>query len=115
MVYYIDGIFPHIFGKNIDKKCGGIVMDKDKSYYKEKAEKIIKYANRISSRFKNEKTEKQKILENLKKAHEEWKMKEEYFESVTDPDLVDHAIYELKASKIKYIYLLKKVKEINIK
>jgi len=39
-------------------------------------------------------------------------MKEEYFQWATDPDLVEHAIYELKASKIKYIYLLKKAKEL---
>ncbi|WP_109840467.1 DUF2508 family protein [Schnuerera ultunensis] len=55
------------------------------------------------------------MLENLKKAQEEWKNKEVYFQSVTDPDLVDHAIYELEASRIKYIYLLKKVKERNIR
>jgi len=91
-------------------------MDKSKNYYKEKAQRVIEYANILSKKFKTkEKTEEEKMLENLKKAHEEWKNKEVYFESVTDPDLVDHAIYELKASKIKYIYLLKKVKERNIR
>ncbi len=90
-------------------------MGRTKNYYKEKADKIIKYANILSQKFKtNEKTEEEEILESLKEAHREWKNKEEYFQSVTDPDLVDHAIYELEASKIKYIYLLKKVKETNI-
>ena len=83
--------------------------------YKEKAERIIKYANILSKKFKpNEKTEEEKILESLREAHREWKNKEEYFQSVKEPDLIDHAIYELEASKIKYIYLLKKIKEINI-
>lgn len=91
-------------------------MEKTKNYYKEKAQRIIEYANILSKKFINkEKTEEEKILENLKKAHDEWKNKEVYFQSVTDPDLVDHAIYELEASRIKYIYLLKKVKERNIR
>lgn len=90
-------------------------MDKGKNDYRERAKRIIEYVNIISNKIKTkEKTEEEKIRENLKKAHEEWKNKEEYFQSVTEPDLVDHAIYELEASKIKYIYLLKKVKEINI-
>ena len=90
-------------------------MDKKRSYYKEKVQKIIEYASILSDKLKNkEKSEEEKMIENLKKAHEEWKNKEVYFQSVTDPDLLDHAIYELEASKIKYIYLLKKVKERDI-
>lgn len=90
-------------------------MGKTKNYYKEKGKRIIKYANMLAEKLKNkEKTEKEKILESLKEAQEEWKDKEEYFQSVTEADLVDHAIYELEASKIKYIYLLKKIKETNI-
>ena len=88
-------------------------MDKEKNYYKEKGLKIIKYANLLAKKLKfNEKTEKEKILENLKSAQKEWKDKEIYFQSVTEPDLIDHAIYELEASKIKYMYLLKKAKKI---
>ena len=84
--------------------------------YKKKGEKIIKYANILLEKLKaKEKTEKEKILESLKEAQEEWKNKEEYFQSVTEADLVDHAIYELEASKIKYIYLLKKIKETDFK
>ncbi|HZK01083.1 MAG TPA: DUF2508 family protein, partial [Tissierellaceae bacterium] len=89
-------------------------MGKTKNYYKEKGKRIIKYANMLAEKLKNkEKTEKEKILESLKEAQEEWKDKEKYFQSVTEADLVDHAIYELEASKIKYIYLLKKIKETN--
>ena len=65
--------------------------------YKEKGKRIIKYANMLAEKLKNkEKTEKEKILESLKEAQEEWKDKEEYFQSVTEADLVDHAIYELE-------------------
>lgn len=87
-------------------------MAKNKSYYEEKAKKIIEYANLLSNSFKaKEKTEEERILESLKEAHREWKDKEEYFQSVKEPELIDHAIYELEASKIKYMYLLKKMKK----
>ncbi len=90
-------------------------MLKDKNFYKEKAQKIITYVHLLSKSFNNEKTEEEHILEGLKDAHKEWKISEEYFEWVTDPDLIDYAIYELKASKIKYSYFLKKAKEITNK
>lgn len=90
-------------------------MEKNKNFYRDKAEKIIKYVNTISKRLENKKTEEDEIIEDLKKAHQEWKMKEEYFKWATDPDLIDHAAYELKASKIKYIYFLKKAKELGNK
>ncbi|MFS8542028.1 MAG: YaaL family protein [Tissierellales bacterium] len=86
-------------------------MIKDKNYYKEKAERIITCAHLLSKKFKSQKTEQQHILDGLKNAYREWRMNEEYFEWVTDPDLIDYAIYEIKASKIKYSYFLKKAKE----
>lgn len=91
-------------------------MEKDKNYYRDKIVKIAKYISSISDHFKKvETSEEDEILNGLRKAQQEWKMKEEYFDSVTDPDLIDHAIYELKASKIKYIYFLKRAKEIGNK
>jgi len=50
------------------------------------------------------------MIDNLNTAHREWKAKEEIFKEVVDPDLVDIAIYEMEASKIKYTYLLKRIK-----
>lgn len=90
-------------------------MEKNKSFYKDKAERVIKYVNLISKHFEDKKSEEEQLIENLKKAQREWKMKEEYFQWVTDPDLIEHAIYELKASKIKYIYFLKKARELGNK
>lgn len=57
------------------------------------------------------KAEIEEILESLRNVHNEWQEKEKFFQEVTDPDLVDVAIYELEASKMKYAYLLKKLKE----
>jgi len=90
-------------------------MWKNKNYYRDKSERIIKCINLISKHFESKKTEKEQLIEDLKKAQREWKMKEEYFQWATDPDLIEHAIYELKASKIKYIYFLKKAKELENK
>lgn len=94
-------------------------MERNIGFYKNKAKKIIKYANSIVKHYKNksseEDQEEKQIIENLKKARDEWEMKEQYFQWVTDPDLVEHAAYELKASKIKYIYFLKKAKELGNK
>lgn len=47
----------------------------------------------------------------VQKAHEEWQDAEKFFNSITDPDLIDHAIYRLEAAKSRYIYLLKLAKK----
>lgn len=60
------------------------------------------------------KSEDDKVLENLRKAHTEWKQAESYFENVTDPDLVDHAIYQIEAARTKYTYLLRIAREMHI-
>lgn len=51
------------------------------------------------------------FAEQIKKAHSDWKAAENYFDSVSDPDLVDFAIYDVAAAKRKYMYLLKKAKQ----
>jgi hypothetical protein len=60
------------------------------------------------------KTEDQQILENIRMAHEEWRNAEKYFENVTDPDLIDHAIYRIEAARTRYTYLLKLAREMGI-
>ncbi|RKD26936.1 Protein of unknown function [Caminicella sporogenes DSM 14501] len=60
------------------------------------------------------KTEDEEILDSIKLAHEEWKNAEKYFENVTDPDLIDHAIYRMEAARIRYTYLLKLAKKMGI-
>jgi len=48
--------------------------------------------------------------ESISRAREEWLAAKNYFEMVSDPDLVDHAIYLLEAAERKYMYLLKRAK-----
>jgi len=60
------------------------------------------------------KTEDDQILDSIRLAHEEWKNAEKYFENVTDPDLIDHAIYRIEAARTRYTYLLKLAREMGI-
>ncbi len=42
------------------------------------------------------------------KAKNEWLAAQNYFDNVSDHDLVDCAIYEMEAARKKYMYLLKR-------
>ncbi len=46
----------------------------------------------------------------VEEARDEWKRARTYFESVSDPELVDHAIHLLSAAEKKYQYVLNKVR-----
>ncbi|SHH46987.1 Protein of unknown function [Caloranaerobacter azorensis DSM 13643] len=61
------------------------------------------------------KSNEEEFFKALKDAHFEWKKAECYFQNVTDPDLIDFAIYNMEAAKIKYIYLLKEARRKGIK
>lgn len=62
-------------------------------------------------KFKNTDDERREIIEDIKIAKEKWLEKEKFFQEVTEAELIDFAIYELEASKIRYMYLLKKLKK----
>ena len=51
----------------------------------------------------------------LHKAQQEMYDAQNFFDNVTDPELVEHAIYKMEAAKTKYAYLLKQAKENNIR
>ncbi|MDP2859850.1 MAG: DUF2508 family protein [Bacillota bacterium] len=51
----------------------------------------------------------------LEQAHTELVCAVAYFDCVTEPELVDHAVYMLGAAQKKYSYLLSKAKENNIR
>lgn len=54
------------------------------------------------------------MIQAVDMARREWVSSKQYFESVSDPDLVDHAIYVMEAAQKKYVYLLKKAREMGI-
>lgn len=51
------------------------------------------------------------FAEEVRRAYAEYKAAENYFDNVDDPDLVDFAIYDLQAARMKYAFLLKKARE----
>ena len=46
----------------------------------------------------------------VEQAKQEWKNTANYFDNVTDPELIDHAILMREAAERKYMYLLKQAK-----
>jgi len=50
------------------------------------------------------------ILQAVNRAHAEWINAQNYFNSVSEPELVDYAIYNMEAAKRKYMYMLKQAK-----
>ncbi len=78
--------------------------------------KFLNNLNNIYEKFMygEVKSENEQILENIRVAHEDWKNAENYFQNVTDPDLVDHAIFRIEAARTRYTYLLRLAREMGI-
>jgi len=54
------------------------------------------------------------LVEDVERARKEWASARAYFDAVSDPELVDHAVYLLKAAERKYLYLLKKARDAGV-
>ena len=50
---------------------------------------------------------------NIENAKREWEDAKNIFENVSQPDLVDFAIYKVEAAERKYVYLLRQIKNEN--
>ncbi|MFL0251438.1 DUF2508 family protein [Clostridium neuense] len=59
--------------------------------------------------------EQKKLLLAIEEARHEWKQCSEYFDVVSDPKLIDYAIYKEAAAKSRYMYLLMQAKKMDIK
>ena len=71
---------------------------------------------KMSTKKKIEKElEKENIIKEIKKAQTDVAVAEKFFQFVSDPELVDVAIYNLEAKKSRYRYLIKIAKEKGIK
>lgn len=46
----------------------------------------------------------------LTEARNEWLQAQGYFENVSEPDLVDYAIYRMEAARRRYMYLIKQAR-----
>ena len=52
------------------------------------------------------------LMQSIEQARQEWKFAQELFRTVPgDCDLIDYAIYMMKASEKRYIYLLKQARQ----
>lgn len=47
------------------------------------------------------------VVEMIDRARREWLIAQNEFDAVTDPDLVDHAIFAMHAAERRYVYLLR--------
>ena len=56
---------------------------------------------------------KDEMFTNIESAKKEWEDAKNIFENVSQPDLVDYAIYKVEAAEQKYVYLLKQYKSNN--
>jgi len=55
-------------------------------------------------------TPQTQLAEEIREAYREWITAQKYFQWVSDPDLVDYAIFTEEAARRKYIYLLNQAK-----
>lgn len=78
---------------------------------------ILKFVSQLSSRILTESEDeplespKVDLVDEVKNAHRDWVLAQKQLDWVTDPDLVDQAIYAEVAARKRYTYLLKKAKE----
>lgn len=62
-----------------------------------------------------ENSEEKLLIEEVHKALMAWRNSEQYFQNVTDPQLIDYAIYKMDAAIERYTYLIRLAKEKGIK
>ena len=55
-------------------------------------------------------TRYQLLKEQLEQARNEWLSAQNYYDNVSDADLVDYAAYHIQAAEKKYTYLLKRAR-----
>ena len=71
--------------------------------------------NRSAKKKIEKELEKENIIKEIKKAQADVITAEKFFQLVSEPELVDVAIYNLEAKKSRYRYLIKIAKEKGIK
>lgn len=58
-----------------------------------------------------ESEEVQRLRAEMAVARQEWHDADQYFQAVTDPELVDHAIFLMEAARRKYRYLFRRLRQ----
>lgn len=52
------------------------------------------------------------LYQEIEDARKDWIYAQNYFKNVTDPALIDHAVYLLEAAEAKYTYLLRQARSV---
>ena len=70
------------------------------------------FSNRTQEDIERDRQEEEKraFLSLVDQAKSDWERAKNYFEEVTNPELIDLAIHRMEAAKIFYMYLLKEAK-----
>ncbi len=55
--------------------------------------------------------EEASLRRQMEEARREWEAAENYFQTVSAPELVDHAIYTMEAARRKYLYLYRQLRQ----
>jgi len=55
------------------------------------------------------------LAEVIDQARRDWLYAQNYYNTVTDPDLIDYALFLTKAYERRYMYLLRKVRQEGIR
>ncbi len=63
---------------------------------------------------KSGETDVEKMHQALAQAKHEWEFAQSYFDNVSEPELIEFAIYNQRAAEKKYEYLLKQAKELKL-
>ena len=58
--------------------------------------------------------DKERLIQEIEKAHREWLLAQNLLNQMETPDLIDYSIYNYKAAEAKYMYLYKLGKSIGI-
>lgn len=53
----------------------------------------------------------QDLMTQVQAAHREWQAAQSYFQEVSDPNLVDVAIYHMEAAQRKYMHLVRQLRK----
>lgn len=75
-----------------------------------KASELI---NHLKRHVIKEDEQRDELATYLDEAKKEWDVANEYFQQVTDPDLIDYAIYRMEAAERKYMYFFDQVRQRN--
>lgn len=82
--------------------------------------KLLSIINALESKFEHKEDtndssyDEKNLINDIKAAREEWLIALNYFEQVSDSELIDYSIYRIEAARRKYMYLLKQARQYGI-